>query len=110
LTLMNDVTFTEAARCLAERVLSQPDSDDLARLRQAFLLTVSRPPTPAETAILLANLKHQRAAFSRLPRAAAQLAATGDTPRREGLGDVDVATWTTLASLLLNLDEAISRE
>jgi len=110
LTLMNDVTFTEAARCLAERVLAQPDQGDPARLRQAFLLIVSRPPTPAETAILLANLKHQRTAFARLPKAAAQLAATGDTPRRAGLDDVDVASWTTLASLLLNLDEAISRE
>ena len=110
LTLMNDVTFTEAARCLAERVLSGPGKSDPARLEQAFLLTVSRPPSRAESAILLANLKHQRAAFARLPGAAAQLAATGDTPRRKGLDDVDVATWTALASLLLNLDEAISRE
>ena len=110
LTLMNDVTFTEAARCLAERVLATSPANDAARLEQAFLLSVSRVPTAAEAVILLDNLKHQRAAFTRAPRAAAQLAASGDTPRQPGLDDVDVASWTTLASLLLNLDEAISRE
>ena len=110
LTLMNDVTFTEAARVLAERVLSSPQAGDAPRLKRAFLLTISRPPTVAESTILLANLKHQRSAFTRAPQAAAKLAATGDTPRRPGLDDREVATWTTLSSLLLNLDEAISRE
>jgi len=110
LTLMNDVTFTEAARSLAERVLATADQDDSQRLKQAFLLTVSRLPTAAESAILLANLKHQRAVFAKAPEAAAKLAATGDAPRHENLPALDVATWTTLASLLLNLDESISRE
>ncbi|HCK51968.1 MAG TPA: chromosome segregation protein, partial [Planctomycetaceae bacterium] len=93
-----------------ERVLSAPQAGDAPRLKQAFLLTISRPPTVAESTILLANLKHQRSAFMRAPQAAAKLAATGDTPRRPGLDDCEVATWTTLSSLLLNLDEAISRE
>ena len=110
LTLMNDVTFTESARVLAERVLSSSLEGDAARLDRVFLLTISRQPTTAETAILLANLKHQRSAFTRAPAAAAKLAATGDTPRHPGLVDGEVATWTTLSSLLLNLDEAISRE
>ncbi|MDC0176034.1 DUF1553 domain-containing protein [Planctomycetaceae bacterium] len=110
LTLMNDVTFTESARVLAERVLSSSLAGDVARLERVFLLTISRQPTTAESSILLANLKHQRSAFTRAPEAAAKLAATGDTPRQPGLDDSEVATWTTLSSLLLNLDEAISRE
>ena len=104
------VTFTEAARVLAERVLSTQLAGNAARLERLFLLTLSRPPTAAESSILLDNLKHQRSAFTRAPQAAAKLAATGDTPRQPGLDDSAVATWTTLSSLLLNLDEAISRE
>ena len=110
LTLMNDVTFTESARSLAERVLSGPQQNDSDRLEQAFLLTVSRLPTVAEATILLANLKHQRDAFSKAPKAAAELASIGDAPRQEQLDTLDVAAWTALSSLLLNLDESISRE
>jgi hypothetical protein len=112
LTLMNDITFTEAARCLAERVLDNATSNatDTTRLQLAFLLVVSRLPTEAESTILLDNLKHQRDAFQQSPESAAQLAAIGEAPRHEGLDDIDVASWTALTSLLLNLDEAISRE
>ena len=110
LTLMNDITFAEAARTLAERILSESAPANATRLRQAFLLTVARPPRPEEQTILLESLTRQRAAFAANPEAASQLAATGESPRRKGLNDIDVAAWTTLASLLLNLDETISRE
>jgi hypothetical protein len=112
LTLMNDITFTEAARCLAERVLDNSTSKttDTNRLQLAFLLVVSRLPTEAESTILLDNLKHQRSAFQKSPESAARLAAIGEAPRHAGLDDIDVASWTALTSLLLNLDEAISRE
>ena len=110
LTLMNDVTFTEAARALAERVLVAPKENDSERLQHAFLLTVSRLPTAAESTILLSNLKFQRDAFSNAPKSAAKLAGIGDAPRQKHLDPLDVAAWTALSSLLLNLDESISRE
>ena len=118
LTLMNDITFTEAARVFAERVLTaQPAQNqgrnglpDSERLQHAFLLVLSRQPTPVESAILLDNLRHQRRAFRNAPGAAEGLATTGEAPHPPGLDSVEVATWTALCSLLLNLDEAISRE
>jgi len=110
LTLMNDATFVEAARVLAERVLAEAGPDDRGRLVRAFRLVTAREPTTAETSILLAGLARQRQQFQARPAAARQLAAVGEAPRNEQLDATEVAAWTTITGILLNLDETISRE
>lgn len=102
LNLLNDPVFLEAAQALADRVRREVDGGDERRLAHAFQLALSRPPTPGESARLLAYLEQQRALF----------AADGDSCR-ELLQDSPPggdAAWIALASVLLNLDEFINRE
>jgi hypothetical protein len=110
LTLMNDVTFVEASRALAERIMQDagPDPDD--RLARAFRLALSRPPKPAELKILRAGWNFQRDRFAGDPAGAEKLLSLGELPRDEQLDIVELAAYTTLAGVILNLDETITKE
>ena len=90
LTLLNDAAFHEFAEALAARVLQDAAPQDPARLAHAFRLCVARPPTAAEHTRLAALLEQQLAAES------------GEQKQ--------LAAWTTVARVLLNLDETITRE
>ncbi|MFM7749099.1 MAG: hypothetical protein ACKPB0_01605, partial [Opitutaceae bacterium] len=68
------------------------------------------PPTAAEAGILSERLAAVRAQFTSDRRAAENLAAAGEAPRASGLDPVEHAAWTALCSLLLNLDEVLSKE
>src|SRR5262249_60667221 len=110
LTLMNDVTYVEAARVLAERVLREDGATPEERLTFAFRLATARRPTPAELRILLSGL-HGHCARHREDRAAAlRLLRVGEAPRDEVFDEVELAAYTAAAGLVLNLDEAITRE
>jgi hypothetical protein len=114
---LNDITFVEAARVLAERLLSEHANDE-DRLANAFLRVVSREPSPAESTLLLKSLQRHRAYFERHADRAQQLLQVGESPKRTPMkssakGEVtpsEVAAWTTLCSALLNLDEAVTKE
>ena len=109
LVLMNDPTYLEAARKLAERAMTEGGETPTSRLTFAFRLAVSRTPTPAETAVLL-KAHHQRLAkYHQDPAAAKALLSHGDSPRNESLPEPDLAAWTAVMSLILNLDEAITK-
>jgi hypothetical protein len=107
LTLLNDRASMEAARALAARVGAVPDAAGRATL--AFRLVLSREPSAAERARLLAYVAGERAAFARQPTAAAQVATgqgrAGGTPP----ATADAAAWTLAANVLLNLDEAVTK-
>ena len=107
LVLLNDPTYVEAARVFAERIMGQP-SGDSQRLDFAFRCVVSRYPHDEERAIMDEMLRDARERFSADPAAARQLLAVGDTPQSTGLAAAEWAAWTSLASILLNLDETIS--
>jgi hypothetical protein len=92
LTLLNDKQFFEFAEALATRVLRDGGADDAARLAYAFRLCVSRPPAKKEGDRLLALLAQLRTATPTDPAA------------------TDQQAWTTVARVLLNLDETITRE
>jgi Protein of unknown function (DUF1553)/Protein of unknown function (DUF1549)/Concanavalin A-like lectin/glucanases superfamily/Planctomycete cytochrome C len=109
LTLMNDVTFVEAARALAERALKAKAAPE-ARLTLAFRFVASRSPQPAELKMLLAALQQHEANYRAHPQAAAALLAAGEFPRDESLDRAEVAAYTAIANLLLNLDEVINKE
>jgi hypothetical protein len=91
LTLLNDLQFFEFAEALAARVLREGGDRDAARLDYAFRLCVARPPTAAERDRLLALLRELQTPTATDPAA---------TPQ---------AAWTTVARVLLNLDETITR-
>jgi hypothetical protein len=109
LTLLNDVTFVEAARKLAERVMREAKSPD-DRLTLAFRTVVSRSPTEAESSVLRRGLDRQLAEFRKNPAAAKKLLKVGESATDSKLDQAEVAAYTEICRLILNLDEAITRE
>ncbi|MEO8127484.1 MAG: PSD1 and planctomycete cytochrome C domain-containing protein [Bryobacteraceae bacterium] len=106
LNLLNDPVFTEAAQALAYRVISSAPDNFAARLSYAFKLSVGREPTEPEVKSLEKYLERQRTIFAREPGAAAKVVAAQATEPET----LDLACWTGLSSVLLNLDEFITRE
>ena len=108
LVLLNDPTYVEAARKLAERVLAESKSDD-DRLSLACELVLSRRPTVIERDILTTLLHSSKQQFARDKAAAEKLLTVGRAAVVTGQNPEELAAWTTITSMLLNLDEAISK-
>lgn len=109
LVLLNDPSFVEAARGLAERVLGEAGRDE-ERVERMWRLVVARGPTEGERRVVLGLLGRHREAFASEPEAARALLGVGQ-PARGGEADAaEVAAWTSVARVVLNLDEAITRE
>lgn len=106
LTTLNDPFFFDAARALAKRMVSEGGAADDQRAIYGFRLVVSRKPLEGELDRLLAFYKEQLAVYERDHLAARQLLGikqdAPDTP--------ELAAWTTVANVLLNMDETISKE
>jgi hypothetical protein len=107
LALLNDVTFVEAARAFAERIWRRASDDD-ARLRWAFAEATSRTPADADVAVLRRALQRERARYDADRDAAARLLAHGESPRAD-LPLAEHAAWTQVATLLLNLTDAVTK-
>jgi hypothetical protein len=109
LALMNEVTFVEAARKLAERMMTRGGNSPEERLTFAFRLATARAPQPAELAVLLSSLTEHRTRFAADAKSALALVTTGESPRDERLPVAELAAYTAVANLILNLDETITR-
>ena len=109
LVTLNDPAYVEAARVMAQRVLTASTAD-AARLTAAFRLATARAPTAAEQKILFTRLAKLRTDFAADPTAAGELAGIGESARPESLAPAEHAAWTTLCLLILNLDETLSKE
>lgn len=112
LVLLNDPTYIEAARNLAARVLkeSPPKAGDDARLKEAFRLVTARPPSNTELLVLRTTLKQQRDAYTNDEHAAEALLKIGESPAGEAADAPTLAAWTNVCTVLMNLDEAITKE
>jgi hypothetical protein len=110
LALLNEVTFVEAARGLALRMIEEGGSTDSDRLVYGFRLVTGRAPSAHEQQVLAEGLQSDRTTFTQSPEAAAQLLKVGDLSVTSTLDPVELATWTTTANVLLNLDEFVTRE
>ena len=109
LNLMNDVTFVEAARVLAERAIKSVITLD-DRLALAFRLAVVRSPTPAELKILRSAFELHRDHYRANQAAALKLVSTGEAPRDQKLDVTELAAYAAVCNLILNLDEVITKE
>lgn len=109
LVLLNDPTFVEAARKLAELAIQDGGDSDDDRLAFLWKRTLSRGPDATELLIAKGLLDRRRADYAANPQAAADLLAVGVAPRAAGLDDRDLAAWTATARAVLNLHEAIAR-
>ncbi len=110
LVLLNDPTYLESARVLAQRVLREAGRDPAKRAALTFELATARTPEKKELAVLERFAKDQFATYSRDHKAAENLLKTGQSPVDSKLDPVELATWTTVASAILNLDETVTKE
>src|SRR6266540_2604387 len=110
LNLMNDVTYVEAARLLAQRMLREGGATPQARVAWAFLAVASRRPSESELQVLLRNLSWQMDYFGHNPREATRLLSIGEKRNEAKLDAVELAAYSATASLILNLDEVITKQ
>ncbi len=110
LVLLNDPTYVEAARALAQRMLEQGGKDPASRIRYGFRLATARQPGADEIRVLKNIELQQLAQYRRDKDAAEKLVKVGESPADAKLADDELAAWTTVASVILNLDETITKE
>jgi hypothetical protein len=110
LVTLNDVTYVEAARALAERMIKQGGDTDADRLAYGFRLCTARRPNEKEAALLAASLTRFRHEFTADEESAKKLIATGESKPDPNLAAPELAAHTSLALLLLNLDETLTKE
>ena len=108
LTLLNDPTFVEAARVWAARLLEPAGESEEQRLDRAFRRAVARPPTEREKASLLEFLGIEANTYKQDPDDAAKLLQVGLAPAPKGENPEEVAAWTQLCRVILNLHETIT--
>ena len=110
LALLNEVTYVEAARRLAERMLTEGGATPEARIAWAFERATARKPDAFEMEKLSANLRDRLAAFAQDADAAGKLIAQGASKPAANLNPAELAAYTATANVLLNLDEVVTRE
>jgi hypothetical protein len=109
LHLLNDVTYVEAARVLAQRVIHEARTPT-DRLTGAFRRVLARAPRPVEREVLLAALVRHHAHYRENRAAAEKLIRAGDAPVDSTIDVAELAAYTAVTSVILNLDEAITKE
>ncbi len=109
LVLLNDPTYVEAARVFAGRIMANGGADTQARLHWAYRQSLSREPTAQELGLLSDLLEKHRSEYAADPSAAEQLLGIGETPNPKGLDHAELAAWTSVVRVLLNLHETITR-
>jgi hypothetical protein len=109
LALLNDVPFVESARVLAERALREAKTPD-ERLSLSFLRVVGRRPDLKEMSVLRPALERHLEHYRQDEQAARKLASVGYSQRDEKLKVHEVAAYTAITALILNLDEVVTRE
>jgi hypothetical protein len=109
LTMLNDPTWVEAARVLAQRVTKEQPTDE-ARLDRAFALVLGRAPAGAEPALLAKMLANQRAVYAADAKAADALLAIGESKRDASIPAAEHAALTATCLALYNLDAAVTRD
>jgi hypothetical protein len=110
LATWNDVTYVEAARALAGRVLESEAPSDSARIALAFRQVLARPPRADEAAVLEARLQQLKSEFAADRSAAQALLSVGEISRNERLDAPGHAALMSVCLAILNLDEALSKE
>lgn len=108
LTLLNDPTFVEAARGWAAKLIAE-GGDDAAKLQRAFNTALGRGASPEEAAGLLKLLAKSRTLYTTQPELASALLRTGLAPLPAEEQRSEVAAWTQVCRVILNLHETISR-
>jgi hypothetical protein len=110
LNLMNDPTYVEAARFLAQRMILEGGKTIDGQLKTGFRLVLGRLPKAEELAVLRSGWERAMKDFSANTDAAEALLTVGETRSDEGLDRAQLAALTAVGSTILNLDEAVTKE
>ena len=108
LVLMNDPTYVEASRKLAERMMTEAQAVD-ERIALAFRLATGRRPSDKELGVLRSVFNRQLDVYRQNQKAALELLSVGESPRDERLAVAELAAYSIVASVILNLDETITK-
>ncbi|MCX6837608.1 MAG: PSD1 and planctomycete cytochrome C domain-containing protein [Verrucomicrobia bacterium] len=110
LNLMNDPTYVEAARFLAQRMIKEGGTSTESRLTHGFRLLLGRKPSQQELQVLTTSVERFIKDFTKDAEASKQLLAFGEAKTDAQLSPAELAAYTTAASTLINLDETITKE
>lgn len=106
---LNDPVYVEAAQAFARRILREAKGDNREKIRWALETALARPPTKTQIEALAALLEKTSAEFKARPDDAKKLAASSELPLPAGADAAELAAWTTLANVLLNLDALLTK-
>jgi hypothetical protein len=109
LTVLNDTTYVEAARCLAQRACQSAQTEEEV-IQRIFQFTLLRRPAIREVQILMHSYNKAKSTFSQNPHLAQEFLSNGVTPLEADMDVVDWAAWTAVCLNVLNLDESLTRE
>jgi len=109
LTLLNETMFVESARALAQRVMLETKSTE-DRLTLAFRCVTARKPTAKEMQVIQKCYEFQLAEFRANPPGILRLMAIGESKPDSKLNPIELAAYTSICNLLLNLDEVLTKE
>jgi hypothetical protein len=110
LVLLNDPTYVEASRFLAQRMMTQGGKTPTGRINYAFRLATGRVPDARERAVLLEQAQEALADYRQHGDEAKALLSVGASKSDPRLDPKELAAWTTVAGIILNLDETITKE
>jgi hypothetical protein len=110
LVTLNDEQFVEASRAFAQRILKSSAKTFSDRLDWAFEMATGHPANSVRKKVLKDAHSYQKTIFQKEPERAEELLKIGESPRDSAIPAQEHATWTVLASMILNLDETLNRE
>jgi hypothetical protein len=110
LITLNDPTYVEAARAMAQRTMREGGRNANSRIVYAFRLALARKPSGREMNVLRDLLSRQLINYRKDRKAATELLRVGESPVDNKVDQVELAAWTMVASAILNLDETITKE
>ena len=107
--MLNDPVYIEAAQSLARKIVAEGGASSSDRATFAFRSVLSRPPTAEEQSRLAKLFETSQAKFERQPDAAKKLATEPIGPLPKDASAAELAAWTVVGNVLLNLDEALMK-
>lgn len=110
LVLLNDPQFVEASRAFARRILTEAPKNTGARIVFAFEECTSRLPSKNELNIIRNTLKREQNNYAAHPESATAFIKIGESQTSKNINPIEHAAWTTVASLIMNLSETLTRE
>ena len=110
LVLLNDPAFVEAARALAQRMLTDATADATDRINYGFRIATAREPAPREIDVLKKAIDDELREYQKHEDRAHDVLKSGESPINPKLNKIELAAWTTVASMILNLDETITKQ